>query len=774
MTAILYLARTLFFCSLVLSPVILVYHFLCRTLDRAIRSRTIAFVWSVLLLRLCLPIPAFVTPIALPTQDNTPVVIVPAETEKPESAVPETVDTRTLPVNSPAPVPSPVPEQNLSPVESPLAPRVSLSAAEILALVWLCGVFLSRAIRSVRYAIGMHTLKRHAYPADDRLTEISHKLCESWHIRNSVRVRICPALSGPVVCGVLRPVICLPEMEYSTDMAAGIFAHELTHIRRCDLMKKRLWNLAVSLHWYNPFVYLARRDADRFLELACDETILTPVSEAARVKYGEVLLSILKNGREDAPGTPFSPKSGTVRERFAHILSFTAKKRGVLPAVLLCVVILVTPLFFGCETARDKTPETDTVPAETDSPTTETESDTAAPDTETTAQPAAEPYTDVIPLHFTPFVSVEMPESLADYNDHKVTDYVKLFGMTGTLEQYYHKDSHMLNLNRFIVDGEEIACWRGWCYYSFPDSDLDNDGTGEIIVEKAYEPGSAAYQPLDTYNWYPTHVIALVNGEIQISEDIGKLLYDTGEMYFSLSHPTSQTLSIFTRKNIAPDGTYEDVYRTAHAERCEDDSLQIVITDTKITHYDNNFRVTDGDWALYYDMNDPDYLQLENTKSGQKYNYGDYRGTDVLGRDLSYNLSPKSDFGLVVSKNGEYAAILYPTARYDYASPTYQTAVVVDLGSGDTLAYPYISDYSRCTAHGVTTDVLAPYQADADGFGSLPQYRCTTSYTATDDGFTFRMTLLSDDGKVQLSGEMTYTFLDGLLSEYTPVETIVP
>ena len=49
-----------------------------------------------------------------------------------------------------------------------------------------------------------------------------------------------------------------------------------------------------------------------------------------------------------------------------------------------------------------------------------------------------------------------------------------------------------------------------------------------------------------------------------------------------------------------------------------------------------------------------------------------------------------------------------------------------------------------------------------------------TSCTATDDGLTFHMTLLSDDGKVQLSGEMTYTFLDGLLSEYTPVETIVP
>lgn len=755
MTAILYLARTLFFCALVLSPVILGYHFLCRALDRSIRSRTIALVWSVLLLRLCLPIPAFVTPIVLSGQDNAPVVVVPAETEKAESAVPETVDTRTLFVNSPAPVPSPAPEQNLSPVESPLASRIFLSVPEILALVWLCGVVFSLTIRSVRYAIGMHTLKRHAYQADDRLMEISHKLCESWHIRKPVRVMICPALSGPVVCGVLRPVICLPEIEYSTDMAAGIFAHELTHIRRYDLIKKRLWNLAVSLHWYNPFVYLARRDADRFMELACDETILTPVSEAARVKYGEVLLSILRCGRENAPGTPFSPKSGTVRERFSHILSFTVKKRGIVPALLLCAVILLSPLFLGCETARDKTPEADN-PA----------SETVATDTETSAQPAAEPYTDVIPLHFTPFVSVEMPESLADFS-RRDTD-VELFGMHGTLEEYY-RDEDSLYLYRFVADGKEIASWRGYTY----DTDADGDGIHEAISGRAYALDGAEYDT-DKRDWYPFYVLALVNGEIQISEDIGKLLYDAGEFCVGVSFLDRAYSNICTKRNIASDGTYDYVYRAAQLDRTEGGGMQITITDTTVTHYDNNFRVTDGDWALYYDMNDPDYLRLENTKSGQKYNYGDYRGTDVTGRDLGYNLSPKSDFGLLVSPNGEYAAILYPMARYDYATPVYQSAVILELGSGDTLAYPFISDYSRCAAHGLTTDVLAPYQADANGFGSLPQYRCTTTCTETDDGFTFRMTLLTDDGKVQLAGEVTYTFLDGLLSEYTPVETIVP
>lgn len=753
MTAILYLARTLFFCSLVLSPLILVYHFLCRALDRSICSRTIALIWSVLLLRLCLPIPAFVSPITLPTREAASLHVTPAETA--ESTVSETTVLSPLPADSPAITPASLPEQDTVFATAEKAARPSLSPVEMLSLVWLGGVLLSFVLQSARYGIGIRALQQHAYPADDGLTAISHRLCEKWHIRRSVRVMICPALSGPVVCGVLHPVICLPEMAYSNNMAAGIFAHELTHIKRHDLIKKRLWNLAVSLHWYNPLVYLARRDADRFLELACDETILTPVSEAARVQYGEVLLSILQNGIENAPGTPFSPKSGTVRERFTHILSFTAKKRGVVPAVLLCAVILITPLFFGCATQQDNTPGTDN-PA----------SETVAPDTETSAQPAAEPYTDVIPLHFTPFVSIELPESLADFTRRDTE--VELFGMHGTLEEYY-RDEDSLYLYRFVADGKEIASWRGYTY----DTDADGDGIHEAIVGNTYAIDGADYDT-DKRDWYPFYVLALVNGEIRSSGDIGKLLYDTGELCVSVSFRERASSNICTRRNIASDGTYDYVCRMAQLDRTADGGMQITITETAVTHNDNNFRVTDGDWELYYDMNDPQYVHLRNTKSGRMYDYGDYRGTDVTGRDLGYNLSPQSDFGLTVSQDGTYAAILYPSARYDYATPIYQAAVVVDLTSGDTLAYPYISDYTRCAAHGVTTDVLSPYQADANGSGSLPQYRCTTTCTATDDGFTFRMTLLTDDGKLRLAGDVTYTFRDGLLSAYTPVETILP
>lgn len=753
MTAILYLSRTLFFCSLVLSPLILLFHHLCRTLDRSICSRTIALIWSVLLLRLCLPIPAFFSPITLPTREAASLHVTPAETA--ESTVLETTVLSPLPADSPAIMPASLPEQDTVFATAEKAARPSLSPVEMLSLVWLGGVLLSFVLQSARYGIGIRALQRHAYPADDGLTAISHRLCEKWHIRRSVRVMICPALSGPVVCGVLHPVICLPEMAYSNNMAAGIFAHELTHIKRHDLLKKRLWKLAVSLHWYNPLVYLARRDADRFLELACDETILTPVSEAARVQYGEVLLSILQNGIENAPGTPFSPKSGTVRERFTHILSFTAKKRGIVPAVLLCAVILLSPLFLGCATQQDKTPEADN-PA----------SETVAPDTETRAQPAAEPYTDVILLHFTPFVSIELPESLADFTRRDTE--VELFGMHGTLEEYY-RDEDSLYLYRFVADGKEIASWRGYTY----DTDADGDGIHEAIVGNTYAIDGADYDT-DKRDWYPFYVLALVNGEIRSSGDIGKLLYDTGELCISVSFRDRTSSNICTRRNIASDGTYDYVCRMAQLDRTADGGMQITITDTTVTHNDNNFRVTDGDWELYYNMNDPLYVHLRNTKSARIYDYGDYRGTDVTGRDLGYNLSPKSDFGLTVSKNGEYAAILYPMARYDYATPIYQSAVVLELGSGDTLAYPFISDYSRCAAHGLTTDVLAPYQADANGFGSLPQYRCTTTCTATDDGFTFRMTLLTDDGKLRLAGDVTYTFRDGLLSAYTPVETILP
>lgn len=62
----------------------------------------------------------------------------------------------------------------------------------------------------------------------------------------------------PFVLGVFRPVIYLPS-GLPEEERSHILLHERTHIRRLDYVTRALAWLAVSVHWFNPLVWLSFR-----------------------------------------------------------------------------------------------------------------------------------------------------------------------------------------------------------------------------------------------------------------------------------------------------------------------------------------------------------------------------------------------------------------------------------------------------------------------------------------------------------------------------------
>ncbi len=71
------------------------------------------------------------------------------------------------------------------------------------------------------------------------------------------------AVRTPMLLGLIRPVIVLPDRAYDEQMLQGILRHELTHYRRGDLAFKWFAVLVSCLHWFNPFLALFRREIHR-------------------------------------------------------------------------------------------------------------------------------------------------------------------------------------------------------------------------------------------------------------------------------------------------------------------------------------------------------------------------------------------------------------------------------------------------------------------------------------------------------------------------------
>ena len=98
---------------------------------------------------------------------------------------------------------------------------------------------------------------------------LRRKLIGAMHLRDNVY--LADHISSPFVLGLFRPKIYLPsDMECTTH----ILLHEQHHIRRMDHWIKVLAFLALSIHWFNPLVWLAFHLAGQDMEMSCDEAVI--------------------------------------------------------------------------------------------------------------------------------------------------------------------------------------------------------------------------------------------------------------------------------------------------------------------------------------------------------------------------------------------------------------------------------------------------------------------------------------------------------------------
>ncbi len=107
-----------------------------------------------------------------------------------------------------------------------------------------------------------------------------------------VRVRMSDRISSPLTFGIIRPVILLPgitDLENRENLYY-ILEHEMTHIRRWDSVRKIFLAAVVTLHWFNPVVWVMYFLANRDIELACDERVLQKAGGEKRAAYARVLV----------------------------------------------------------------------------------------------------------------------------------------------------------------------------------------------------------------------------------------------------------------------------------------------------------------------------------------------------------------------------------------------------------------------------------------------------------------------------------------------------
>lgn len=149
-----------------------------------------------------------------------------------------------------------------------------------------------------------------------------------------------PLAATPMMIGIFRPAIILPGREYTNEQLRAVLLHELTHLRRKDVLVKWLSVFVVALHWFNPIVWLVRREIDRACELACDEAVIRNLDTDGKQNYGETLLYVAADSKTPHAvlSTTMCEEKKALKERLSAIMR--SKKQTRLAIIVSAVLVV--------------------------------------------------------------------------------------------------------------------------------------------------------------------------------------------------------------------------------------------------------------------------------------------------------------------------------------------------------------------------------------------------------------------------------------------------
>lgn len=179
-------------------------------------------------------------------------------------------------------------------------------------------------------------------------------------LKRTYRIRQTDYIRSPLTYGILRPVILLPKYTdwNDTDTLHYILLHEYIHIQHFDTFFKLILTAALSIHWFNPLVWLMYLLANQDLELACDEAVLHASSDDLRSSYAMTLLHM-----EELKHTGFlfysAFSENFIEERIKSIMKTTKTTiSSVLAAILLITTITGAFATSASDLSANTIPET--------------------------------------------------------------------------------------------------------------------------------------------------------------------------------------------------------------------------------------------------------------------------------------------------------------------------------------------------------------------------------------------------------------------------------
>lgn len=234
-------------------------------------------------------------------------------------------------------------EQKIQEIQNQEDQKENKEDGQMIYIIWLSAAFILLIRKVTVYQCFVKYIKAGCRAVDDiDRMEVLGKAAAEKHITCTAGLYTNSLAASPLLSGIIHPSIILTDAELTDTDFYYTVMHELTHLKRKDLVYKWLVQLTVCLHWFNPLVYLMERDISRLCELSCDEAVMQNLEEKERRAYGDTLLRAMGAGgsyKNSMASVTLNESKKLLKERLGAIMCY--RKKSKLAAVLSAAAVLL-------------------------------------------------------------------------------------------------------------------------------------------------------------------------------------------------------------------------------------------------------------------------------------------------------------------------------------------------------------------------------------------------------------------------------------------------
>ncbi len=228
-------------------------------------------------------------------------------------------------------------------------PILTRLTAFMIPLLWILGTLIFLCI----HLFGYFRFKRFILKSCKTVTDTDIAIFKLLSPKANVTVYKSVVSSTPMLLGIFSPKLILPDREYSNTQLENIFAHELIHLKRFDIVIKWLTLFANALHWFNPVIYFTRKEIDRACELSCDECVIKKLNNQEKQAYGETLLIVAQENRlpTGALSVTMCEEKKMLRTRLLSIMGHGKKYKYRVAVTIALFIFVIAGAVYTCAKA---------------------------------------------------------------------------------------------------------------------------------------------------------------------------------------------------------------------------------------------------------------------------------------------------------------------------------------------------------------------------------------------------------------------------------------